>query len=190
MSDVDNYLCVWWKPIDFGYDGTPSYSYLEIFWSWRNPQKTRMGTSFWREESLRKISDVIPQFAQCILIVLMALERYIIICHATAATRILTPKIRKILYSITTTSLTAFSVFVFIAYRQEFPHLSDSIKNHRQIPEPLLEVTHLLSGPESGSEFDSSVKFTLLIVTISTMLELVPRLKIVLSEVEYSSLSS
>ena len=66
------------------------------------------------------ISELVPHYIQCFLILLMSIERYILVCHSATAKFILTHKRRYIFYATVTCLLSLLTVFVIFAHLQDF----------------------------------------------------------------------
>ncbi len=99
---------------------------------------------------LRLVSELVPHYVQCILMLCMALERYILICHATAASQILNKKRRIICYNFIVAFLIFVTGSVFYLMRNGFkaPWYDDSIPHESNYAEmAFLKVDSIGSEP-------------------------------------------
>ncbi len=104
LTKIDKYIC-WFQP-----EKSPQEIYLEsseVFWHLSGIKYTKLGTILWFLPGPRILAEVLPHYTQCILMLLMAIERYVIVCHPTRADSILSRKRRIAMYVFATISLTA-----------------------------------------------------------------------------------
>ena len=111
--------------------------YRSLPWSWAAPSETIMGMSLWRNPMLRLISELVPHYVQCTLIFCMALERYILICHAASASQILNKRRRCLCYVFIVAFLIFVTGSVFHVMRHGFSenYYDDSISTISDYPE-------------------------------------------------------
>ena len=65
---------------------------------------------FYRKTVARTAVEFIPHISQCLLLLGMSIERYILICHPTRSTDLLSIKRRLLFYGILTTTIFGLSV--------------------------------------------------------------------------------
>ncbi len=65
---------------------------------------------FYRKTVTRTVVEFIPHISQCLLLLGMSIERYILICHPTRSADLLSTKRRPIFYGILTTTTFGLSV--------------------------------------------------------------------------------
>ena len=98
---MDDYLC-WWRSNGEKYYYTEDYYYYVYdyysLWNWRHSVSSILGRLLYLESGPRILSEVLPHYSQCTLMLLIAAERYILICFPTTAKQILNRKRRVIGY--------------------------------------------------------------------------------------------
>ena len=113
LVKVESYICWFRQGKSRAEIIGESYSRL---WHWRGGSFSVLGALIWSSESPRVLAEVLPHYAQCILTLLIAIERYVIVCHATQAKEILS-KIRRIrIYVNATILLTGASAYLSYHY--------------------------------------------------------------------------
>ncbi len=118
MSKMDVHLC-WWpvEHYDTDYDYEYEYEYDGVeLWSWTAPQWSSIGGIFWKNSGPRILSEVIPHYTQCILTLVIAIERFILICHPTRAKQLLSRKKRIVSYVLITALLLGLCSFLSYHY--------------------------------------------------------------------------
>ena len=106
MSKIDNYLC-WWPDYEYDYDS---------LWDLRHSQNSLLGGFLWGSSGPRLLSEVIPHYTQCILTLLIAIERFILICYPTRAKEILSRPKRVATYISVTVLLLGISCYFWYHY--------------------------------------------------------------------------
>ncbi len=77
----------------------------KYFWKFNGPLYSELGNLFYDHSEPRVLTEILPHYTQCILMLFMALERYILICHPTSAQQLLSRERRIVLYSFVTLSI-------------------------------------------------------------------------------------
>ncbi len=120
-------FCSWQPEKRIFLTGSRVYQYI---WLWGQPKNSFMGKSLWRNPMLRLISELVPHYSQCVLILCMSVERYILICHAASAARLLSKKRRILCYTLIVLLLLAVTGSVFtLMYPGFTPHFYEDYVN-------------------------------------------------------------
>ncbi len=83
-------FCSWQQPYESkNMRSTEAYHFN---WVWTQPMYTGLERSLWRNPMLRLVSELVPHYSQCVLILCMSVERSIVVCHAASAARLLSKK--------------------------------------------------------------------------------------------------
>ncbi len=70
----------------------------------------------WWTPGPRIMSEIVPHFSQCFLMLFMSFERYILVCHPIQAEQILTPKRRSVFYVVATLIVLSIPIATFFTY--------------------------------------------------------------------------
>ena len=111
----------WWYAAGKRYS---SYYYDYAIWSWRDPTESVIGQLFWGSGGPRKVSELLPHYTQCCLMSLMAVERYVLICHPSRAKQILSRKKRVAGYSVLTLALLLLCASISFLYWRDAAELT------------------------------------------------------------------
>ncbi len=88
----------------------------ELLWHWSGVKYTILGSIFWVFPGPRILAEVLPHYTQCVLMLLIAIERYIIVCHPIRTDVFLSRKRRITMYAFATISLAAVCTLLSFHY--------------------------------------------------------------------------
>ena len=121
--------------------------------------KFDFGTLLWGREESRLFSEIFPHCIQCVLILSMAVERYILVCLPTRASSLLSRKRRQLFYIIITLTLFLLGALFLAAYRTGFMY-SDKEKFQRSTLHEMLNVgNQVISNKATMSKFSAPEQF-------------------------------
>ena len=100
-------VCLWDVPFDFF-----KREYLE--------DASVIHKYTWFSPGLRILSETVPHYIQCLIMLVMASERFVLVCFPTEVREILNSKRRRAFYLLLTALLCLTPVFTFFTYRGHF----------------------------------------------------------------------
>ncbi len=101
--------------------------------------KDDFGSLFWDREDARLFSEIVPHCIQCILLLAMAAERYILVCHPIHAVVLLNRRRRITFYTTITILIICLVVLFLNAYRTGFTY-TDKKRSERTALHQILNV--------------------------------------------------
>ena len=115
--------------------------------------RSAFGDLLWEREESRLLSENFPHSIQCILILAMAVERYILVCHPVRSTALLSGKRRKCFYVTVTFIIVSLGALFLVAYRAGLM-FSDSERYEKNGLHDILNVRgHEIDGFDNGVSY-------------------------------------
>ena len=102
------------------------------FCEWKTfRRQTEIGEVLWHRAEARLLSENFPHCIQCVLMLAMAVERFILICYPARAKQLLRPKRRKGFYVAILLLLSCLGVMFAAAYRNGIV-LTETFKDYSE----------------------------------------------------------